>query len=348
MNNLTKDFGFSADDELYSIVTDNESAYSVSNLQEQFENWFSNKLKTVVYPQHSSFEPLSKIAIKAKPAGNAYDKLQKMVGLHEAKTMINQALDYYKAQKLFRDKGLAENSICMNMVFTGNPGTAKTTVARLFAQILRDNEVLSTGVFVETGRAGLVGKYVGWTANNVRDAFRRAAGGVLFIDEAYSLVDHKEGMYGDEAINTIVQEMENNREHTIVIFAGYADKMNEFLQRNPGLRSRVAIYLDFPDYNAEELYDITAITAEAQGFSLSENVKEKLLPIYDKAYLIENFGNGRYARNLFEKAKMKQASRIITQNIDYVTAKELTTLIADDFEIPVIEVKQERRSVGFI
>jgi SpoVK/Ycf46/Vps4 family AAA+-type ATPase len=133
------------------------------------------------------------------------------------------------------------------MIFTGNPGTAKTTVARLVAQILKENGILSNGNLYEVGRSNLVGKYVGHTAPLVRDAFNLAQGSVLFIDEAYSLVDDSPGSFGDEAINTIVQEMENRRDDMVVIFAGYPKPMEEFLNRNEGLRSRIAFHVAFDD-----------------------------------------------------------------------------------------------------
>ena len=166
-----------------------------------------------------------------------------MIGLTKAKAVIAQALDYYKAQKLFREKGISLERPAMHMVFTGNPGTAKTTVARLFAQIMKENGLLPVGDLIEVGRADLVGKYVGWTAPTVKAKFAAAKGSVLFIDEAYSLVDDKDGLFGDEAINTIVQEMENHRDDIVVIFAGYPDKMEQFLQKNPGLRSRIAFHM---------------------------------------------------------------------------------------------------------
>lgn len=158
----------------------------------------------------------------------------------------------------------------MHMVFTGNPGTAKTTVARLFARIMRENGLLSRGHLVEVGRGDLVGKYVGWTAQTVQKKFEQAEGGVLFIDEAYALVDDRSGSYGDEAINTIVQEMENHRDDMVVIFAGYPDRMEEFLQKNPGLRSRIAYHVPFADYSVEELCSIAALTARKKGLHLDD------------------------------------------------------------------------------
>ena len=155
----------------------------------------------------------------------------------------------------------------MHMVFTGNPGTAKTTVARLFAQIMKENGLLPVGDLIEVGRADLVGKYVGWTAPTVKAKFAAAKGSVLFIDEAYSLVDDKDGLFGDEAINTIVQEMENQRDDTVVIFAGYPDKMEQFLKKNPGLRSRIAFHIPFEDYKPAELLDIFTLMAKKQKLS---------------------------------------------------------------------------------
>lgn len=147
----------------------------------------------------------------------------------------------------------------MHMVFIGNSGTAKTTAARLFARIMKDNGLLSKGQLIEVGRGDLVGKCVGWTAQTVQAKFKVAIGGVLFIDEAYSLVDKHSGSFGDEAINTIVQEMENHREDVVAIFAGYPNKMEGFLQKNPGLRSRIAFHVPFADYTSDEISTIRAV-----------------------------------------------------------------------------------------
>ena len=157
----------------------------------------------------------------------------------------------------------------MHMVFTGSPGTAKTTVARLFAEILKDEKVLPVGQFVETGRADLVGAFVGHTAIQVTSKFHEAKGGVLFIDEAYSLCDDNRKSFGDEAIDTIVKEMENNREDTIVIFAGYTEPMQEFLDRNPGMRSRIAFHVDFDDYTVEELCDIAKLKLSQKNMTIT-------------------------------------------------------------------------------
>jgi AAA+ superfamily predicted ATPase len=234
------------------------------------------------------------------------------------------------------------------MCFTGNPGSAKTTVARLLAQILRDHKVLANGHIIECGRADLVGKYVGHTAPIIKHRFIQARGGILFIDEAYSLVDDKDGMYGDEAINTIVQEMENSRNDVIVVFAGYPDKMEGFLNKNPGLRSRIAFHVPFADYNAEELYAITELLAKKSELTLSGNVKSKLIPLYERACQSNDFGNGRFARTMLEKATMRQASRLVAGDIDFLSSADLAVLYADDFvlEENAISAKAHRR-IGF-
>lgn len=235
----------------------------------------------------------------------------------------------------------------MHMVFTGNPGTAKTSVARLFAQIMRENELLSKGKLIEVGRGDLVGKYVGWTARNIQKKFKEAEGGVLFIDEAYSLVDDRDGSFGDEAINTIVQEMENHRDDTVVIFAGYPKKMEDFLQKNPGLRSRIAYHVPFADYSVEELCNIAVLIAKKKGLQLNAHAEEKLISIFETARRQADFGNGRFVRNVIERAKMAQSTRLLAKDYETLTQKDITTLCAEDIESPVftLSIKQP---IGFV
>jgi Cdc6-like AAA superfamily ATPase len=159
-------------------------------------------------------------------------------------------------------------------------------------------------------------------------------------------VDDKAGLYGDEAINTIVQEMENRREDMVVIFAGYPDKMDEFLQTNPGLRSRIAFHVPFSDYDSEELWSILELMADRKNLLLEADVKEKLLPVFSFASADSNFGNGRYVRNLFEKALLRQASRLVAIDPDTVTDMDIRTLCAADFEITV-QPRACRAKIGF-
>jgi len=346
LRRLAKQKKVTADKSLYKKINDEGKGFLTTELNTAFDEWHSKKLKTKVYPQYAEFEMARSQAARNKPKGSAYSELEKMIGLTEAKAVINQALDFNKAQRLFKEKGMKSVNTAMHMVFTGNPGTAKTTAARLFAQVMKENGLLSEGRLYEVGRADLVGKFVGWTAPIVKSKFKAAKGSVLFIDEAYSLVDDKDGLFGDEAINTIVQEMENNREDMVVIFAGYPDKMEKFLQKNPGLRSRIAFHVPFKDYSPEELYQITELLAANQKITLSEDVEEKLLPVYARHSEHDDFGNGRFARNLLEKAQMKQASRLVTLDPEKVTKDDVLTLTAEDFEAPEMP-KTQKNTIGF-
>ena len=222
----------------------------------------------------------------------------------------------------------------------------KSTVARLFARIMKENGLLSVGNLFEVGRSDLVGKYVGWTARIVKKKFQDAMGSVLFIDEAYSLVDDRDGLYGDEAINTIVAEMENRRDDIVVIFAGYSDKMEAFLNKNPGLRSRIAFHVPFSDYDPDELMQILGLMAEKNSITLDPDVKDKLFPILSAAGRKPDFGNGRYVRNMLEKARMKQAGRLLAMDINSVTNEQVSHLIADDFEAPA-SARAGKQRIGF-
>ena len=179
-------------------------------------------------------------------------------------------------------------------------------------------------------------------------AFNDARGSVLFIDEAYSLCEDRDGMFGDEAINTIVQMMENQRDDTIVIFAGYPDKMQAFLDKNPGLRSRIAFHVKFDDYNEDELVDILNLIASENNVSLSPEVDAKVRDILSRAVTEKDFGNGRFVRNLFERARMRQASRIVRMDSSSIDNQVLTTLEADDFIMPdSLKHKSSHRAIGF-
>jgi len=342
---LAKEMQIRTDKTLFDEL-DPKKGYLAPELREMFDSWYNRKLKVGVYPQYKDIATTRSKVAAAAPKGSAYDELQGMIGLSGAKKVIRQALDYYKAMKLFADKGMKNDHPSMHMVFTGDPGTAKTTVARLFARIMKENGVLSKGDLIEVGRGDLVGKYVGWTAQTVQRKFEEAEGSVLFIDEAYSLVDDRNGSFGDEAINTIVQEMENHRENVVVIFAGYTDKMEGFLEKNPGLRSRIAFHVPFENYSVDELCAIAALIAEKKGIAFEAQAQSRLAAVFAAARSNADFGNGRYVRNVFEKARMAQASRLIAKGADNVTAKDIATLCAEDIEMPGVQAKTEKR-IGF-
>ena len=336
------------DSNLLSKV-DNNLSYLSNDLRIIYDDWYNAKLRSCVYPQYKDCKTARRKAAKKVAAGSAYDSLQDMIGLTSAKDVIQKALNYYKVQQMYKEQGISMKHPAMHMVFTGNPGTAKTTVARLFARIMKDNGLLSKGNLIEVGRGDLVGKYVGWTAQVVQKKFQEAKGSVLFIDEAYSLVDDRSGLFGDEAINTIVQEMENHRDELVVIFAGYPDKMEEFLNKNPGLRSRIAFHVPFEDYNADELCRIADLMGEQNKLHFTDEAKKKLHKIFDEVKDKESFGNGRYVRNLLEMAQMNQAGRILQMDADKVTKKDITTITDTDIEAPSIgDTKdKEKRPIGF-
>lgn len=342
----TRDYKIGWDINLFNKIEEDQSYYS-HELNIIFDDWYTSKIKTSVFPQYKDFKTIKKESLENENNGNAYQELEEMVGLKSAKSIVKKALDYHKAKKIFGEKGLNRDSLSMHMVFTGNPGTAKTSVARLVARIFRDNKLLLRGHIVEVGRADLVGKYVGWTAPTIKKMFSEAKGGVLFIDEAYSLVDDKDGSYGDEAINTIVQEMENHRDDVLVIFAGYPNKMQKFLDKNPGLRSRIAFHVPFEDYSTEELCDIAKLMADHKGIKFSDGAYEKMTEIFELAREEKDFGNGRFARNIIDNAQMSQATRLVNMDYDEVSKSDIKTLRAEDIEMPAMLNKIEKVSIGF-
>lgn len=334
------------DKKLFSKI-DMARTYPVNELKILFDSWYSDKLKSTVYPQYKEFSAASCRSIEDQTKGIAYEKLNELIGLTEAKSVIKKAVNYYKMQALYRQKGIQEDRPSMHMIFSGNPGTAKTTVARLFAQIMRDNGLLSQGQLIEVGRGDLIEKYVGWTAQNVKAKFAAAAGGVLFIDEAYSLVDDRDGSYGDEAINTIVQEMENHREDVVVIFAGYPNKMEHFLQKNPGLRSRIAFHVPFDDYSTDELCEIARLMGRGKGINFDNAAMDKLSVLFQQAKAQEDFGNGRYVRNVLEQARMNQASRLMERDLGTISDEDISTITAADIELPMTTVNGTKHKIGF-
>lgn len=284
---------------------------------------------------------------KERVIGTANKELDEMIGLTSVKEIIHKAVAYYKLNKLCIDKGIAREKVSFHMVFTGNPGTAKTTVARLFAEVLKDEQVLSTGTFVEVGRADLVGTATGMTAPLVKRKLKEAQGGVIFVDEAYSLCDAYENGFGDEAINTIVQEMENYRDNVIVIFAGYPDKMKHFLDRNPGLMSRIAFHVEFEDYSIDELCAISDLLLERKNLKITKPARNKLRMLYDQAKGSEDFGNGRFVRKTIEEAEMNLAERLVHLSESEITEELLTVLELEDIPDLSSTQKQKVNRIGF-
>lgn len=282
-----------------------------------------------------------------RAAGTAKKELEALIGLSSAKKVIHKAIANYKLKKLCMERGIQKENVSLHMVFTGNPGTAKTTVARLFAEIMKDEKVLPTGNFVEVGRAELVGDHVGSTALLVKRKFKEAQGGVLFIDEAYSLCDGYENGFGDEAINTLVQEMENHRDDVIVIFAGYPEPMKQFLDRNPGMLSRITFHVEFEDYSTDELCGITKLMLTKKQMKITDTALEKLKENYESVRENNDYGNGRYVRKILEEAEMNLAERILKLEEAKITTELLSTIEACD--IPELCEKNlpVKKQIGF-
>ncbi|MCQ2506930.1 MAG: AAA family ATPase [Lachnospiraceae bacterium] len=259
-------------------------------------------------------------------------ELDSLIGLAEVKEEIHSLINLIKVRQLRKSYGLPEMQMSYHMVFTGNPGTGKTTIARLMGQILKELGIVSGGEMVETDRAGLVAGYVGQTAIKVTEVVNRALGGILFIDEAYSLTSRGGGNdFGSEAIDTLVKLMEDNRDNLIVIVAGYTKEMQEFLKANTGLTSRFNKTIHFPDYSSEELLEILGRMAEKAGLRLTEDLKEKVLFKLETMTSKEHseFGNARGIRNLFETMVVNQANRVV--KLENPGLEELTLIIGEDF-----------------
>jgi len=246
------------------------------------------------------------------------ENLKEIIGLDDVKDFLRKQYDILKAQKLRRDAGkLVDVTQTLNMIFTGNPGTGKTTIARVVAKMLKEMGVLKSGHFVETDRKGLVAEYVGQTAVKTEDVFRSALGGILFIDEAYALTNGNDS-FGKEAVDTLVKLIEDNRGEIVVIIAGYKKEMGEFLEVNSGLTSRFPISIDFPDYNAEELFEIFESMVSSRGFMLAEDAvefaKNQIKSLHKKSN--HSSGNGRMIRNFLDDIVRNQSSRILKEEIE--------------------------------
>lgn len=263
---------------------------------------------------------------------NAIKELESLIGLNSVKSEISSLVNYIKVQKLRAEKGLKVAQISLHYVFTGNPGTGKTSVARIVAEIYKELGLLSKGHLVETDRSGLVAEYVGQTAIKTNKIIDSALDGVLFIDEAYSLAEGGNSDYGKEAIATLLKRMEDDRDRLVVILAGYTEEMMNFFESNPGLQSRFSRNIKFPDYSVEELYHIFCLWTKKYEYILADDA-QKVLKDFLKTIVVNkdrSFGNGRFVRNLFEKIIENQANRLSAEAT--ITAESLATIEAEDVQ----------------
>lgn len=259
------------------------------------------------------------------------DELNNLIGLREVKREVTSLINLIKVKKMREKYQMAVTDMTYHMVFTGNPGTGKTTVARLIAKIYKELGVLSKGHLVETDRSGLVAGYVGQTALKVKEVVEEAIGGILFIDEAYSLTNQLGGNdFGQEVIDTLVKLMEDNRNDLIVIVAGYKEEMKQFLDANPGLISRFNKFISFEDYSSPELMDILSYMSEKDGIHLTDEARSDLLNqiVNMEAEKRLSFGNARGIRNVFEKILVNQANRLVL--LEEPTKEELQEILLED------------------
>lgn len=309
------------------------------------KDWLQYKSKSadgVPQGDGAPAEPESGTADAAKPAGDEIgtleelmDELNSLIGLSKVKEDVSSLINLVQIMKIRQERGMKQIPVSLHLVFSGNPGTGKTTVARLLSKIYCRIGVLSKGHLVEVDRSGLVSGYVGQTAIKTQEVIQNALGGVLFIDEAYALSANRgENDFGLEAIDTLLKGMEDHRDDLAVIVAGYPDLMEKFLSANPGLKSRFNKFIYFDDYTPEELHAIFKFQCSKGGYTISGDAEEYARKFLEELYenRDENFANGRDVRNFFEKAVVNQANRLSALAAEKISDEELVQLTKEDFE----------------
>lgn len=292
-------------------------------------NGEKKKLKVL---HSTSKEAIStKIQTKHTALKEIEEEMSALVGMDEMKKMVKEVYAWIYINKKREEQGLKVGKQALHMMFKGNPGTGKTTVARLLGKLFLQMNVLSKGHLIEAERADLVGEYIGHTAQKTRDLIKKAIGGILFIDEAYSLARGGEKDFGKEAIDTLVKHMEDKQHEFVLILAGYSKEMDHFLSLNPGLYSRFPLVIDFPDYTVEQLMEISAKMMVEREYVFSpeaeRKLREHLLAVKMDSYP-GKFSNGRYVRNIIEKSIRSQAMRLLID--DSYSKQDLQTIRTQD------------------
>lgn len=302
----------------------------------------SRQINVVIRSQEPLGTPEADVAAAAKelPYYGMYQEIQKdldqLVGLDSIKELVFEIYAFLQIAKMRSEAGLQSISHVYHMIFKGNPGTGKTTVARIVAKMMQRMGVLSKGHLIEAERADLVGEYIGHTAQKTRDLVKKALGGILFVDEAYSLARGGEKDFGKEAIDTLVKAMEDQKNQFILILAGYSEEMDFFLDTNPGLPSRFPVQLEFPDYTIDQLIQISELMTKERDYILMPQtifrMKQHLIATKEES--LHNFSNARYVRNMIERSIRHQAVRLLNQYASGQPGRlELMTLRPEDLKI---------------
>ncbi len=265
---------------------------------------------------------------KRTALSDIFSELNILVGMEKIKQLIHEIYAYVEIQRKRQIEELNNENTVLHMIFKGNPGTGKTTVARILGNLFREMNILEKGHVIEIERADLVGEYIGHTAQRTREHIKKSLGGVLFIDEAYSLARGGEKDFGKEAIDCLCKGMEDHRDNLVLILAGYNDEMEWFLQANPGLRSRFPIQLHFPDYSTKELLDIADMMLKQRQYTLSTSAKEELRHIIESSSKSKHNGNARLVRNIIERSMRSQAVRLI--KLKKLNREDLMTISRED------------------
>ncbi|MGP5361185.1 AAA family ATPase [Psychrobacter celer] len=314
----TRNANFGNARDIENLFDEVKSSLSVRHLNDNLQNNYRIEKEDV----DTAAEQMKITAVNAEPnrlvtLNEGLSELNSLIGLESVKSEIKKLTDFVTVQKRRKLAGLPTSSTSLHLVFTGNPGTGKTTVARIMGKIYYGLGLLNTSKLIETDRSALVGKYVGRTAKDTLSKINESMDGVLFIDEAYTLV--KEGKdFGQEAIDTLLKQMEDHRDRFAVIVAGYTNPMQVFIKSNPGLESRFTRTIEFEDYNPSELFSIFEELCKKESYSLTESAQKKVSSIFEKLYeeREDNFGNGRLVRNLFNKTRVIHSSRVALDPLD--------------------------------
>ena len=300
----------------------------------------STKDSLIDYYGHKQLKEICSIENKQKEENYSLEELMKqlnsLIGLKKVKSKVNDLIAFQKIQLMRKAKGLHSPKNTMHLAFTGNPGTGKTTVARIVGRIYKEIGLLSKGHFIEVSRTDLIAGYQGQTALKVKEVIGKAKGGVLFIDEAYSITENEHSdSYGRECLTELTKALEDYRQDLVVIVAGYPKPMEKFFESNPGLKSRFNSFIVFDNYNENELFDILQNICNKEDYILSDDLKREIKNYLRKEVLNEEeqFSNGRFIRNLFEEMILQQARRLYT--CESLKIEDLKTLCTDDFKMNV-------------